>query len=284
MIDRTKQPISCKIIDRLRGLMGYGFPPLGSFANKAVFKLLPQECMVELLPGINIEAHFDDLTYRTTYWQGKRFEGRAVDQLLRWLTNDKSWVFFDIGSNYGFFSLQVHYHRKNTIVHAFEPNPVTYERLRENAVCNKLNRLHTHPVGISDQEGELLLHHGITDLGHSTFGIHPDLQHASSTPAKVYSFDDWVELAGSRGELNGNRDWVAKIDVEGFEPRVLRGMSKSLEARMFKGIMVEVNPFTLQFNGFSPSDILAQMKNYGYHPLFKGDSDPFGNQFFERAL
>jgi FkbM family methyltransferase len=178
--------------------------------------------------------------------------------------------------------MQVHHHRENTIVHAFEPNPVTFDRLRGNVSRNNLNRLNTHPVGISDEEGELLLHHGITDLGHSTFGAHPDLESTSTTTAKVHTFDAWVDLAGSRGELNGNRDWVAKIDVEGFEPRVLKGMSKSLEARKFRGIMVEVNPYTLQFNGFSPSDIHSQITKYGYRPLFEGDSGPHGNQFFER--
>lgn len=282
MNEKAKQSLSVRLIESLRGMLGFRFPPIGPLANKAVFKILPQECFVELLPDIHIEAHFDDLTYRSTYWQGKRFEGGSLDVLLGWMKDDASCVFFDIGSNYGFFSLQIHHHRKNVIIHAFEPNPRTHHRLETIKRQNNLVRLYTHPFGMSDESGELVLHHGSDDLGHSTFGAHPDLKDTFTSRATVHVFDAWAARAQADGNLEAHREWVAKIDVEGFEPRVLRGMTNCLAARKFRGLMVEVNPFTLRFNGFSSCDISHAITKHGYRPLFNGDAGPGGNQFFER--
>ncbi len=264
-------------VDGIRALLGYKFPPLGPLAFRATFSLLPDEAFVEIVRGIRVRANFRDLTFRSTYWQGPRFEGRAIDRLEAWLASAARPVFFDIGSNYGFFSFLIYSRFPRAEIHAFEPNPLTYDRLNEAVQLNYLSRIHPHPMGLSDRRDELLLSHGTRDLGHSTFGNHPGLIETPKTRIAVQAFDDWVLTA----ELAANTTWVAKIDVEGFEPRVLKGMAQALHQKRFSGLMVEINPFTLAFNNSSPDQIYKFMDECGYAPLIPGKiTGHHGNQFF----
>ena len=56
-----------------------------------------------------------------------------------------------------------------------------------------------------------------------------------------------------------------KVDVEGAEVFVLRGMSDTL-VRLRPVIMLEVHPF-FQPNGVSPNDLVEHMKSSGYTPV-----------------
>lgn len=264
-------------VDRIRALLGYKFPPLGPLAFRAAFALLPDEALVEIVRGIQVRANFRDLTFRSTYWQGSRFEGCAIDRLEAWLASAERPTFFDIGSNYGFFSFLIYSRLPRAEIHAFEPNPLTFNRLNEAVQLNCLSRIHPHPIGLSDRRDELLLSHGTKDLGHSTFGNHPGLVETTKTRIPVRAFDDWVATA----ELTANSTWVAKIDVEGFEPHVLKGMTQSLHQKRFAGLMVEINPFTLAFNKFTPDHVYKFLDDHGYAPLIPGSiTGHHGNQYF----
>ncbi|MGB8466071.1 MAG: FkbM family methyltransferase, partial [Terrimicrobiaceae bacterium] len=94
-----------------------------------------------------------DLTQRSTFWQGSRFEAPTAQILARFGAGAK--VFFDIGSNYGFFSYWTLHRLPGIEVYAFEPNPKTFETMRRARLENSLNRLHPQRVGLSDSVGRL---------------------------------------------------------------------------------------------------------------------------------
>ena len=200
--------------DILRRCLGYKFPPLGSAANNLFFRLIPSKIEAELFPGIHLQLDSRDLTQRTTYWQGDRFEYPTAQNISKWM-NPSITHFFDIGSNYGFFSYLMLSKFAGLIVHAFEPNPKTFAILEDAKERNRLTRFHPHWMGLSDVQDTLLLHPGISDSGHSTFGPHPELLNICDTPIPVKPFDHWVTSAGLTSPLP--RSWIAKIDVEGFE-------------------------------------------------------------------
>jgi hypothetical protein len=54
-----------------------------------------------------------------------------------------------------------------------------------------------------------------------------------------------------------------KIDVEGFEPRALRGMENLIKERKPK-LFVELNDGALRRNGSSSADLKKQIESYGY--------------------
>jgi hypothetical protein len=122
-----------------------------------------------------------------------------------------------------------------------------------------------HPIGLSDLEDSLDLHPGVEDSGHSTFGNHPQLKTEVIQKILVKSFDQWRREQGML--LPDKPAWVAKIDVEGFEEKVLQGMKEALEHRAFIGVAVELNTFTLEFCDSSVEKIEEILTNCGYTPM-----------------
>jgi hypothetical protein len=107
----------------------------------------------------------------------------------------------------------------------------------------------------------MVLRTGADDSGHSTLGLHPGLiGRAFDVP--VVPFDVWMKKSGLR--LPSAPTWIAKIDVEGFECHVLRGMRAALQAHAFVGLMIEINPFTLSLFGQEPVDVFSFLDEMGY--------------------
>ena len=265
------------LAEAVRRHCGHRFPPIGAAAFGLLFRLLPAKANVEMFPGIRVDMDFSDAIMRATYWQGDRFEKPTAQVLERW-SNDAT-HFFDVGSNYGFFSYLLLSCRPELQVHAFEPNVATFARMEFTRTSNALRCLHTWNIGLSDVAARIALHPGTDDSGHSTFGPHPELAGRSLGEVDVLPFDAWRELHGLA--LPDKPSWIAKIDVEGFETRVVRGMADSLKARAFAGIVIEMNEFTLEFCGSSPAELRRVLRANGYvEELVSRES---GNAFFVPA-
>ena len=264
-----------------RRRFGYGFPSLGRAAFDLAFKIAPENVRTELLPGIFATLDLSDEVQRATYWQGERFEKPTLPVLNQWI-DEGATLFFDIGSNYGFFCFALLARHPGLKAHAFEPNPVTFSHLSEIKAENHLDRLDTWNLGLGDRNATLPLRLGVSDSGHSTFGDHPQLRADMNEVVEVLDFETWRRRACV--ELPEPGKWVAKIDVEGFEMKVLEGLRPALEARAFRGLAVEINNFTLGFCGSQPEDIYSYMEDLGYHGLTRVDG-PLrrrftGNEFF----
>jgi hypothetical protein len=92
------------------------------------------------------------------------------------------------------------------------------------------------------------------------------------------AFDEWRHQAGI--ELPSEPRGVAKIHVEGFEAKVLRGMAESLKHKAFIGLAVEFNAYTLAFCGSSITEVTALLQDAGYTmERIKGESRIL-NRFF----
>jgi FkbM family methyltransferase len=134
-------------------------------------------------------------------------------------------VVFDIGANIGFFSL-VSASLAGGIgrVEAFEPVASSAAAVVANAALNNFSNIRLHQVAVADRPGEARLCVP-TDpsWAHLNFhGSHPDTE-----------FELSVALVSIDGEIAEGRlpvPDVVKIDVEGHEVAVLRGMCETLVA------------------------------------------------------
>ena len=156
-------------------------------------------------------------------WDGFKWFIRRKDDLLvlndgeeclmRFLkeASGKDKVLLDVGAHVGKYTVRLS--RLYGKVIAFEPNPENLKTLRKNLELNKCSNVEVLEFAAGDFEGELELH----DMGgSSTF-----LGVKQKTPVyKVYvkRIDDLVEHAD-----------VVKIDAEGWEERVVRGMYRLIE-------------------------------------------------------
>lgn len=265
-------------LDVIRRLFGYKFPPLGRHLQAVVLSCLPCHIDTMLHPGIHVTLDLNDDTQRSTWWKGVRFEHPTGLVLCEWASAPDS-LFFDIGSNYGFFSLMLLSQNSSLVAHAFEPNQTTFTLIEQIKQRNHLNRFHAWNLGLSNSHEKLLLMRGKADSGHSTFGEHPGLNPDDSVQVDVLPFDHWVSIQNI--PYPAKPTWVAKIDVEGFELKVLEGMRSALLARAFRGLVVEINPYTLNLTHTKPAEIIDILSSCGY-AIKEGFPLPAeGNAFFE---
>ncbi len=264
------------LIEKIRHFCGYKFPRLGK-ANSIFFKIAPSVVNSELFPGIHLKLNLRDLTQRATYWQGSRFEYPTPQFLASW-GKENAKAFFDIGANYGFYSYWMLHSCPDILVYAFEPHPKMWELLETAKKENNLHRLKTFKIGLSESVGTLDLHLGIKDAAHSSFLQKPDLIHSEVVKVPVVPFDLWrkqIEL-----KLPKRPEWIAKIDVEGFEINVLNGMEEALSTQSFKGISIEIREDILILGGNSSKDIFDLMKKYNYKMIEKDICKRTVNAFF----
>jgi FkbM family methyltransferase len=153
---------------------------------------------------------------------GGVYEQDNLDVLMSFVTDDT--VFLDIGANLGFFSLQVarriSHHGK---IHAFEPNPDLARLLKRNAYVNGFGLLGSgkevitcHDFGLSDRSARVELVSDPECLGGGA--IAPMAAANAGTGCMID-----VKRLGDVFDSGFTCDLV-KIDVEGHEVNVLRGM------------------------------------------------------------
>jgi FkbM family methyltransferase len=185
------------------------------------------------------------------YWLG-RFEPRE-SAVVRNLLQRGDWV-IDAGANIGWFSLLA----SSIIgtsgkVFAFEPFGTTAEHLSRNLALNGASNVELHTIALSDSRGKAKLTMTESDnIGTaSLFAAHSDKGEIVDT--------------GRLDEIVPKRRFkLLKIDVEGAEPKVLRGAEKLLQAHQIENILFEVNEAALRRGGSSCAELIALVKSYGY--------------------
>lgn len=267
----------------LRRRAGYQFPRVGRVGFDVLRQCFPESLDTELFPGVHVSLNLKDETHLATYWHGRRFE-QPTGQILEHWCRMGGGPFFDMGANYGFYSAWMLSACPQVEVHAFEPNPATFSILDCIRTRNRLSRLHPVPLGLGDAEALLDLHPGGADLGQSTFAAHAGIAQPPVARVRVLTFDQYCAQAGLT--FPQKPAWVGKIDVEGFDLKLVRGMKRALEARAFIGLTLEIHAENLARCGDKPEELRKQLADFGYKTWVPQgfpepvSSSPCGNEFF----
>lgn len=138
---------------------------------------------------------------------------------------DEGTVFYDVGANVGFFTvIAARLVGRSGRVYAFEPVPRNLELLRANVRANQFDTVDVVERAVADRDGFETLRTTKNPGGASLArgaGRPPDVQ--AHVEVETVRLDGLVE----RGEIAPPD--VVKIDVEGAELAVLRGMKSLLE-------------------------------------------------------
>lgn len=165
-------------------------------------------------------------------------------------------VIFDVGANFGHYAITLAdaLHR-DCSVHAFEPFPPNFERLRTNIRMNTLEHIiQVHAKGLSDLVGSGYMTTRADNSGAATLAVSvgADGYHVALTTLDSFCAQYRIEKL----------DFV-KIDVEGYEERLLLGGKETI-SRFSPLILIELDPPKLIRAGSSVGRVVAQLNDFGY--------------------
>ncbi len=151
-------------------------------------------------------------------------------------------VLVDVGANVGMYTIWAAKTR-GVRVFAFEPESQNYALLNRNILLNGLEQLvSAYCLAISDVSGLSYLHLSNVTAGSSCHSLDErvDFKHEPMKPAFSQGcvsarIDDLV-ASGAVPEPNH-----IKIDVDGFEPKVIAGAKRVIAGKKLRSLLIEVN-------------------------------------------
>jgi FkbM family methyltransferase len=180
----------------------------------------------------------------------------------RWLIEkflskiDNQTVIYDIGAHIGLYSLfAAKYKIAPKFIYCWEPEPHIFNRLKENINLNQIKTILPFSTALGSENGVVEMSTESEEFGISvpSFAI----KSSTSIPVRVVRGDDWVL------EKKLFPPSIIKIDVEGYEFNVIRGLRETIK-KSKPIIFLEVHPFLIKNLGFTGEQILDFLKEMGY--------------------
>jgi len=172
--------------------------------------------------------------------------------------------FVDVGANVGTYALPLARHvGASGQVIAIEPHPVTHARLAFNRAASGLQQVTLVAAAAGESDGELMIETDGDNLGAS----HVVTANASANAITVPS----RRLQGLLGEAGLSRTDALKIDVEGFEDRVLTGFFAAAPQTLWPRAVVIEHLSRAEWQ----ADCIADMLRRGYSQLGQTRSNTF---------
>lgn len=168
-------------------------------------------------------------------------------------------VFVDVGANLGYQTLLAAARVGPTgRVHAFEPNPNNVALLRASLKANRFTNATVYPVAVSDRERAVWYR---PDGANST-GTVAEVSPGQPTAFRAVALDDVL--------ADLDRVDIVKLDIDGGEPRALRGMDGLLR-RHRPVLFVEFCPECIRLVSDEPPDGMLEFLNERGYDLFDLD-------------
>lgn len=189
--------------------------------------------------NINIEVETKTVNQSSNLLEYLNKESPVIRRILN--NVDKDTVFYDIGAFYGAYSCIIAKHEQEAEIHAFEPGESRFKHLNQTIDRNE--------VAVTPHNIALGTENSMTRL--KSNGVISDTQGQENIV--IFNADNYIKD-------NIEPPTMVKIDVEGKELDVIKGMSESLlnqcerlycEVHTQKGIRVSDVKYTLQKLSFS---------------------------------
>jgi FkbM family methyltransferase len=160
-------------------------------------------------------------------WEIRPTTGGAEERRARLISSERIDLVLDIGANVGQYAMRLRSGGFRGRIVSFEPYAQAYSQLERSASRDPL--WEAHRLALSDSDGEAELNVSGNSFSSSLLPMAD--RHLESAPGSAYvdtervrtaRLDEiWEEVVGA------GRPWV-KLDVQGFEMHVLRGMGERI--------------------------------------------------------
>ena len=215
---------------------------------------LKSPCVVELVPGTKCICYPNDSLYSTLVVYLRFPEYGEMQFLLSILKRGD--YFIDVGANIGVYSFLASSKITTGKIFAFEPSPKILPKLYENIALNqKKDRIEVIRKVVSDR----------SQLVNFDTSEYPDYNHISPNSGNKNTLRlESTTLDKFIKDQNIKKIKMIKIDVEGAEMLVLKGLEESLQGKKVDILIVEVNEEAYKSFCFSTKDTVSYLENYGF--------------------
>ena len=179
------------------------------------------------------------------------FQTELVEKYIK-----KGDVVLDIGANIGYYTLLfAKLVGEKGKVFSFEPDPKNFSILKKNVKLNNYNNVSAICSAVSDKKEKLVLYLSSENKAHHTI--------FNSGDSSNYLEIDSVSLDEYFKNFTRNINFI-KIDVEGAEHKVLKGMNSLLSKNKNVRIITEFSPGWLMKCGIEPKKYLEELNSLGF--------------------
>lgn len=188
------------------------------------------------------------------------FQDPSLEKLYELCREDA--VVLDIGCNIGFTALKLAQKAKAGSVICFEPDPFNYACCRKNLELNRFHNIRALNVALGNDTGKVQME---LRTPANRGGNRINQSSARGLPVDIRRLDDLI------GELMVDRVDLIKIDVEGYELKVMEGAEQTIRA--FKPILfIELDDNNLKDQADSAGELIAFLVRTGYEHIVRSDS------------
>jgi len=186
-------------------------------------------------------------------------ERHALETMLRFVQPGD--VVYDVGANLGLYSVALaeRVGAEGEVV-CFEPRASTFERLKANIELNKLKHVRSFQKALGEEAARVPIYTLPDEPWRSSLIQEPDIARRKNLGVEYVEVE--VGDAFRRvHELPLPR--AVKIDVEGFEYAVMRGLAQTLGDPHCQFVGCEVHPHLLP-DGLTVKSITDLLRSYGF--------------------
>lgn len=208
--------------------------------------------------GITMKVDISDYIGHYLYFG---FEDRGMQRLFSLCAEDATVV--DVGANIGWTALRMAHRAVRGGVFAFEPDPYNAEQCLENISRNDLTNIELFSSGLGDTDTTVAMEVR-TPSNRGGNRIAPQGVNASRL-VRITRMDNVSALR------NANKIDLIKIDVEGYELRVLKG-AREILLKHKPVLFIELDDNNLRDQTDSPADLIRFLEDVGYTSLVNAET------------
>lgn len=224
-------------------------------------RLNKRSSLIATIHGVTYDLDLTQLIDSSIYYKGS-FEPETTRQITK--SVKQGMVVIDVGANIGChtFHFAQLVGKKGQVI-AFEPMSSAFSKLIRNAELNQFDNITLEKAALGRENGTME-----ADF-RTSWSLYNKDKTVAPESVPVYRLDDYLNNRG----IN-HIDFI-KLDVDGYEYKVLQGSKETLEKNM-PLIITEFSNWTLKRVGDNSIEFLGYLENLGY--LF------FGGKGFSNEL
>lgn len=202
--------------------------------------------------GYTIDLSLEDYIQRNVYLGNYEPHESAVVRAYL----EPGMTFLDVGANIGYYSLMASAAAgPSGRVLSLEPNPELYNHFQKTIRNNEIRNITLQQAAVGDQAGWADLF--VPKLaGNNTPTM---IANEGGRPVRVpvITLDEFLD------QQRVDRVDFLKIDVEGFEPKVIQGARSAIQAKKIRAVLCEFNGHWLRKSGTTPKELYALFQSLG---------------------